>query len=163
MAGSEGVLSRASLVNQEWARELDRKESLEKRGITVITTSGVLVTLIFAFSGAVAKGHHFGNFTLAEKILIAIALAFFLFSGVFGIATNTPRTFAALRPETLRGRSDQAAPQDPITEETLDQLIEALRTSRLRNDTKARALALAIVLQVIAVLVIGVTIMIVII
>ena len=73
-AMAEDFVTRGSLLTDEWAREVSRKDSLEKRGITVITTSGALVTLIFAFTSAVAKGHNLGNFTLGEKIAIAVAL-----------------------------------------------------------------------------------------
>jgi len=163
MAGTSGLVSRADLVNHEWSRETSRKDSLEKRGITVITTSGVLVTLIFAFTSAVAKGHNLGNFTLGEKIAIAVALLFFVISAVFGIATNTPRNFAGLDYRALKEVPADTTPQTPITESMLRDLVDALATSRARNDTKAAALSLSIVFQTVAIFVVAVTVMIVII
>jgi hypothetical protein len=163
MAATDGVVSRATLLNDEWARETSRKDSLEKRGITVITTSGVLVTLIFAFTSAVAKGNSLGNFTLGEKIAIAIALLFFVISAAFGIATNTPRNYAGVDYETLKQISTNETPQTPITELMWSDLVDALATSRSRNDTKAAALSLSIVFQTIAIFVVAVTVMIVII
>jgi hypothetical protein len=91
MNGDSDALSRAGLVNRELALEEARKESLEKRGITVITASCVIVTLIFAFSAAVAKGNQFGNVNSWEKILLAVALILFILSSLFGLATNRPR------------------------------------------------------------------------
>jgi hypothetical protein len=155
-------LNRSDLINEEWKREFERKESLERRGITVITTSGVLVTLIFAFAGAVAKGHHFGGFTFPEKLMIGVSLALFIISGIYGIATNTPRTYAALKLEVLKaGRG--AVPSDAVSEDILQNLIAALGVSRERNDLKAGALSQAIVFQGLAILVVGVAIMLVII
>jgi hypothetical protein len=153
------TISRGTLLNDEWTRETNRKDSLEKRGITVITTSGVLVTLIFAFTSAVAKGHKFGNFTLAEKIAIAIALLFFVISAAFGIATNTPRNYAGVDYRELEDMTEDT----PITHEIWGDLVCALATSRDRNDTKAAALSLSILFQTIAILVVAVTVMIVII
>jgi hypothetical protein len=157
------TVSRATLLNDEWARETSRKDSLEKRGITVITTSGVLVTLIFAFTSAVAKGHSLGNFTLGEKIAVAVALFFFVVSAAFGIATNTPRNYAGVDYQTLKEIPAEATPQTPITALMWRDLVDTLATSRARNDTKAAALSVSIVFQTIAIFVVAVTIMIVII
>jgi hypothetical protein len=153
------AISRANLLNDEWARETSRKDSLEKRGITVITTSGVLVTLVFAFTGAVAKGHNLGNFTLAEKIAIAIALLCFVISAAFGIATNTPRNYAGVNYSDLKNMTAEAT----VTEQMWIDLVDALETSRCRNETKAVALSRSILFQTIAIFVVAVTVMIVII
>jgi hypothetical protein len=117
------------------------------------------VTLIFAFTGAVAKGHNLGNFTLAEKVAIAIALLFFVISAAFGIATNTPRNYAGVRYDALKSMTAET----PITDTMWSDLVDALATSRARNDTKAAALSLSIVFQTIAIFVVAVTVMIVII
>jgi hypothetical protein len=159
-----GSLSRADLISQEWVREQGRKESLEKRGITAITTSGVLVTLIFAFASAVAKGHHFGTFTLPEKILLGIALLVFVVSAAFGVATNTPRNYGVLSIKLLAGDPNEPhTPDAPVSKDVLEALVEALQVARERNDTKAIALTAAIALQTVAFFIVGVTIVVVII
>jgi hypothetical protein len=161
MNGDGDALSRAGLVNRELALEEARKESLEKRGITVITASGVIVTLIFAFSAAVAKGNQFGNFNSWEKILLGLALTLFIVSSLFGLATNRPRNYGVLPLKTLRGQNEkgQETPSEPISEETLQEMINVVEVSRERNDVKASALVLSITLQSLAVLVVGITIM----
>jgi hypothetical protein len=53
-------------------------------------------------------------------------------------------------------------PQDPIDEHTLEELIAVVETSRDRNDTKAAALVRAVALQAIAVIIVGITVMVVI-
>ena len=77
--------------------------------------------------------------------------------------SNTPRNFAALNFATLyRNINGKVTPQDPIDEHTLEELIAVVETSRDRNDTKAAALVRAVALQAIAVIIVGITVMVVI-
>jgi hypothetical protein len=155
-------MTRAELVNEEWTREVARKESLERKGLAVITTSGALVTLIFAFATVVQKGQHFKDFANYERWLIGFALLAFVISAVFGIAVSRPRNYALVRRETLErpgsnpeppghNPGPNIRPDDPIAEKTLEDLINALEQNRIRNDTKASALGLSIWFQTIAV------------
>jgi hypothetical protein len=126
------AITRGELVNQELAREFARKESLERRGITVITASGVLVTLAFGFATAVAKGHHYANFTTPEKIVLDIALAVFILSSLFALLTNTPRNYGVPQIDALRSESaPQGLPGEEINEQLLGKLLSMLEGVRL--------------------------------
>jgi hypothetical protein len=48
----------ADLVKEELAREQARKTSLEQRGLSVISTSGALVSLLFALLAFVENAGH---------------------------------------------------------------------------------------------------------
>lgn len=151
------MASRIDFVEREWSRELARKGSLEQRAITVITASGVLVTLMFGFAAAVAKGQNFANFSNSEKVLLAIALFFFIASSISGIMANTPRNYGAIPLDQLRPQP--GSPDKPIDDETLEGLmIQALKSARVADDDKARALTWAIGLQVVAIFVLGLTV-----
>ena len=82
---------RLDLLENEMARELQRKASLEQRGITVITASGAFVTLVFGFSALVTKGVPFTNFSTPEKVFLVAALVLFVSASLFGVAANIPR------------------------------------------------------------------------
>ncbi len=62
------------LANELQRLEWDRKKSLEQRAITVITTSGTLVTLIFALTSVISKGRTFANIVRAERIPLQTSL-----------------------------------------------------------------------------------------
>ena len=151
------ALTRGELVDQELVREFARKDSLERRGITVITASGVLVTLAFGFATAVTKGHAYANFTTAEKIVLDIALAFFVLSAIFALLTNTPRNYGVPQIQALSSSSG-SEPDEAISEELLGKLISMLETARHSNDNKARALFISMYLQLTAILLLGVAV-----
>lgn len=156
MANENGSLDPILTIRAEQSREDARKESLERRGITVITTSGVLITLIFAFASAVAKGEHFGNFNLGEKITLGIALAGFALSSLFALTTNTPRRYGAISIESMGEVASGGA-------QAVSLLLDVLATARYANDNKAFALLVAMTMQVAALLIVAVTVMIIII
>jgi hypothetical protein len=153
------AITRGELVNQELARESARKESLERRGITVITASGVLVTLAFGFATAVAKGHHYDNFTTPEKVGLDVALGLFVLSAIFALLTNTPRNYGVPQIKALRSMpGSKEVPEEIISEELLTKLISMLEAARHTDDNKARALFISMYLQLLAILVLGITV-----
>lgn len=147
--------TRLDLVESEWTRQLGRKASLEQRGITVITTSGVLVTLVFGFTAAVSKGKHFANFTHAEKLLLGIALILFVLSGFLALVTNIPGRIGRLPLDMLRTKSSA---YEPLDSSTLDAMIKAVQSVRVVNGSKANWLVFAFAFQLLAILTVGGTV-----
>jgi hypothetical protein len=153
------AITRGELVNQELAREFARKDSLERRGITVITASGVLVTLAFGFATAVAKGHHYANFTTPEKLVLDIAMAFFILSAIFALFTNTPRNYGVPQIEALKSSPDSgSSPDEGMSEVVLGKLVSMLEAARRADDNKALALVISMYLQLTAILLLGVAV-----
>lgn len=138
-----------SLVRAEWEREWNRKESFEKRGITVITASGVFVTLVFGFGSSVTKSHHFANFTLAEKVLLAVALGWFIASGFVALMTNIPARIGTVSPRNIF---------DAPPEHLLQLMVRSLESLRQVNKEKANQLVVAALCQLIAILTLGGTV-----
>ena len=69
--------------------EKDRKASLEQRGVAVVTSSAVLVTLIFGFATfAAGKGNIDPG--PAPRTLLAVGLAGFLVAILFGLSVSHP-------------------------------------------------------------------------
>src|ERR1700730_3055557 len=70
--------------------ERQRKQSLEQRGITVITSAGAIATLIFAVSAFVSKSVSTASFIRSEALPIKSSIIAFLVAAIFGLATNFP-------------------------------------------------------------------------
>src|SRR6266566_6395743 len=92
-AGRFAGRSSVAVRRLEW----DRKKSLEQRAITVITTSGTLVTLIFALTSVISKGRTFANIVRAERIPLQTSLWLFVAASVLALVTNTPILYRGLR------------------------------------------------------------------
>lgn len=83
-----------------------RKSSIEQRGIAVITTSGTLVTLLFAVIGLATKEGQ--TFTLpndTRRWLIA-AVVLLVLAALCGLASNIPLAYAGLTAAGMRGVID---------------------------------------------------------
>ncbi|MGO9779863.1 MAG: hypothetical protein ACLPKE_06350 [Streptosporangiaceae bacterium] len=85
----------AAVIDRELDQERERTTSLEQRAVAVITSSGVLVSLVFGF-GALIKGQENPHLPLAARILLALALAAFVLAAVVSLLTNRPRAYKPL-------------------------------------------------------------------
>jgi hypothetical protein len=143
-----GDSPKLDLAERELTRELDRKASLEQRGITVITASGAFVTLVFAFVTVVQKGHRYNNFTHAEKALLFTALILFSLAALFGLMTNSVSRYGVIPLDLLKPH-DSA--HEPIPPEALTAMIAAVGSLRTVNRAKANWLTSAFVCQLLAI------------
>src|SRR5438093_1388669 len=77
-----------AFVTAQLAEERSTKTSLESRGITVITTSGTLVTLLFGLVALATKTAQ--TYTLPDPApgLLVLAAGLFTLAAVFGLLTN---------------------------------------------------------------------------
>lgn len=69
--------------------ETAKKSSLESRGISVITTSGTLVTLLFGLVAVLTSAKTF-RFPAAARPYLALAMIFFAIACGLGIMVNLP-------------------------------------------------------------------------
>jgi lysylphosphatidylglycerol synthetase-like protein (DUF2156 family) len=130
--------------------EWDRKKSLEQRGITVITTSGSLVTLVFASTTLVSKGKEFALLINHENELIITGLWFFVGAAALALFVNLPMFYRG-----IRGSRFLEILGDPFgngEERLLKEEVDVLRAARRWNRRKSYALALAIFAEVVAVM-----------
>jgi hypothetical protein len=82
------------------ADEERHKDSLEARGLAVITTSGVLASLLFGFVATLAGTNAFALPSSADDPLVAAA-ALFILAASLGILTNVPFLYKAVKPSSL--------------------------------------------------------------
>jgi uncharacterized protein with PQ loop repeat len=129
-------------ILSEWDRVWKTKASLEQRAITLITVSGVLVTLAFGFSTAITKSSKHANFTPAERIVLVIALALFAISAILSLVVNMPYHASVPDLSDVLRITDRVIPGAPL--ERLDAAIEDVKA---HNYFKANLLALAFSVQ----------------
>src|SRR5690348_5642945 len=79
----------AQLIADQLLEERTRKASLEARGITVITTSSALSTLLFGLTAGLTTLSRF-RLPPAAKLPLVLTLATFVFAAAFSLAVNMP-------------------------------------------------------------------------
>jgi hypothetical protein len=150
----------ARLIDEQLAEERARKGSVEARGISVITTSGVLVTLLLGFGGLVRGTRDLVLPPIADVTLVC-GLAAFVLAAVGALYSNAPLKYAEPRAEDLREWLDPRlwgaeamAGEVRAAEARLDVLVAA----RALNDRKATVLTGAIAAEVVAISLVAVTV-----
>jgi hypothetical protein len=147
----------ADYIKEQVDAQEARKLSLEQRGLAVITTSGVLVTLLFGLTAlSVRRESTFVIPDTAAGLLIA-ALVFFVLAALLAILTNLPRpyegvTVAALR-QAVKERWDDS--ERVASEMVALTRLKMLASAKRNNDVKGRALVLAMGCEILAVALVG--------
>ena len=147
-----------SRLQQNLADESARRQSLEQRGVAVVTASAAFVTLIFAIT-AHAVFSTSVVFRDSERASLTAALAFFAFSALAGVLTNS---IAIGQVEDARSlapfyrRIETATSIDEADRNTIsDALISILESAYKSDQKKARQLLWAIRLQIVALVFLG--------
>jgi hypothetical protein len=144
----------AGYIAEQIERQEERKRSIESRGVTVITTSGTLATLLLALAALTTR--EAGTFTLPpsaedplEWSLIAFAAA-----ALASIFTQLPLSYREASTSGLRGLVEDS--WNDSEEEALDAVarnrLNVLRRAKEVNGIKAWALFAAVVAQAAAVI-----------
>lgn len=143
-----------AFLNQEWNRVWSTKSSLEQRAITLITTSGVLVTLAFGFATAVTKSKSFTNFDPLERSFLIVSLALFTISALIALGVNFPKGYSTPEFDDVLGINVGKQ----FTRKPLERFDVALKAARGRNSKKARLLAVGFFSQLLAIIALAVTV-----
>lgn len=81
-----------ALIIEQLTEERDRKKSIEARGVTVISSSGTIVTIIFALGALVSDRKTFDLPPISQGLLFLAVLAFAVAS-LLGIWISSPRGY----------------------------------------------------------------------
>jgi hypothetical protein len=150
----------APLIENLLINESSRKSSLEQRGGAVITTSGVLVSLLFGLAALVTDANGFA-LPGASQVFLVVALILFVLAAVGGIICNWPLSYYQLRNEDLHRLVDiknwHGTPEIAAQRVAQGQVSVLVRARKL-NRKKARALTAAMLLQILAVTVLAVSV-----
>jgi hypothetical protein len=149
---ASGVIT--SLVEEALAEEAARKESLERRGLAVVTTSGTLVTVILTIGGL----RHSAQTSLTLG-LVAGALASFVGAATGGLLANLPQGYKRISRQSIAALIEKAVffgNANRVSRKiTLGRFAE-LSSARRANARKALALQWALFSEVLAVLLMSV-------
>jgi hypothetical protein len=139
-------------ITEQIAEQDARKESVEKRGLSVITTSGTLVSLLFGLVAVLTGADNYSLPTGAEPWL-AMALVFFLIAALAGIVTNMPLLYLAVEVPELKSLLDSFWADGPeIAEKRVAATqLKVLARARSMNGMKGWILVGAVASELVAV------------
>lgn len=146
----------ADYIREQLVAQEARKASLEQRGLSIVSTSGALVTLLFGLAALTVERDDFALPT-AASVLLVIALLVFVAAGVSAIVTNIPLSYQGVTGEALRTAvaerwDDTDAEATRMTSLTR---IKVLESARQRNNMKGVALFVGMALELVAVALVG--------
>lgn len=137
----------AELMADQLQAERTRHASIEQRGITVITTSGTLITLLLALAGLTGRT---AGFKLAKnaQVWLLTALIFLTLAAIAGIIVNFPGRgrSVGLYPEEIKSLLE-----DP-TMDNIDRMqFKGLRRASRANRRKSISLLVALIIQAVGI------------
>ena len=147
----------AALITEQLVEERARKASIEARGLSVITTSGALVTLLFGLGSLVSGVEGYTLPTVGRWFLLG-ALGAFLLAAAAGIVANFPLRY---REVSVAGLRRLTAPEwwtnaEPAAaRRAAEARLNVLERARSTNAFKVNALIAAMVIEVIAVVLVA--------
>jgi hypothetical protein len=152
LAAESGGSIYAGYIKDQLARQDERKVSIERRGINVITTSGVLVSLLFGLATVLTGADNY-QLPSGTKPWIYGALLGFVLAAVGGILTNIPMFYsgvevAGLKAATKLKMGDSA---DTAYVRVASTDVKLLATAQKLNNVKGWILLGAVVAQMAAV------------
>ncbi|WP_433003259.1 hypothetical protein [Kribbella sp. CA-294648] len=140
------------LVQDQLAEERSTKSSLEARAIGVITSSGALVTLLFALSALVTKSPTYELPEVARIALAATLIAFGI-ATVLAITAARPENYQEVTVKSLEAVATAEAMTALAREgepEIAKVLVKIIARARKENGVKARFLQFAVTFEVTA-------------
>jgi len=147
----------AEYIKEQLDAQEARKVSLEQRGLAVISTSGVLVTLLFGLTALSVRRESTFDIPDAAAALLVAALVFFVFASLSAIVTNLPRSYEGVKVDALRQAVRDRWEDDEATAARMVALtrLKVLASAKEKNDLKGKALVAGMTLEIIAVALVG--------
>jgi phage-related minor tail protein len=136
------------LVREQLAEERARKNSIEQRGIAVITSSGTLVTLLFGLTALATKAQNYQLPPIAAFAL-AVAAVLFVLAALVGIAVNWAYYYIEVEPDGLRGLLDEnwAGDEAEAAKVVATAWTDIIENARINNARKGKLLRAAMLLE----------------
>jgi hypothetical protein len=144
----------SQLIVDQLAEERGRKVSLEARGVTVITTSSTLATLLFALTAGLTAAPAF-KLPASARLPLVLALCAFAIAAAFALMTSIPLRYQEPTPRglaTLVDKNFWAAPPEIGQLRAAEAQVRTLAAARSANGLKVRLLLGAISCELVAVI-----------
>lgn len=142
----------SEMIREQLAEERHRKDSLEQRGMAVITSSGILVALLLGIAGIATKDL---LVTLPDLAKWSAGSALFLFAGaaIFGLWTNW--AYKIDEPDVEQARElvntrwdDEASNAERFVAKSY---LTSIMSYRTKGKKKADRLLVALILEAVAI------------
>jgi hypothetical protein len=141
------------LVATRLAEEEGRHGSLQARGLAVVTTSGTLVTLIFAVAQFVLRSRAVVRVPDASRWMLTIAAAVFVGAAICGLVANIPRDLGRPVSSEIAEKIDSEWSKSGVSAEKTVALTRARQLQKLEsvNDVAAWAVLAGLATEVFAI------------
>ncbi len=155
-----GIFDYDELLKDELAAEDARKDSLEARGVAVVTTSGALVTLLFALSALSTEEQATYELSDFASVVLAIALVLFVGAAIVALLINRPMDYIGAKVDDIEKLLNAESPSgsEQARKDVAFARLTELRSARQINGRKADLLLRAMGLEVAAVVAVGVAV-----
>jgi hypothetical protein len=149
----------SAFIKDQLDAEYDRRAVLDARGVAVVTTSGVLITLVIAAAGFLLGKNYLP--TTPGRWLFAVGLILFVGAALFGLWANALRSYDVAKRARLEEMTTNAHWSD--SEQEARRNIAASNTVTVKslregNDSKATILTVGLTLQLAALLCLAVAV-----
>ena len=136
-----------------YVEECQRGESLESRGRAVITSAGVMVTLLLALAAIATKTSAL-KIASGSLIFIAAAVSSFALAAIAAVATAAPQTAHLVAPDQFEMaiKSVWDRPRDVALKRITVTRVRQLTDAQRSNTRKAIVLLAAVSLEVVAII-----------
>jgi hypothetical protein len=150
---STGASVYADFVKDEVEAQDKRKASFEQRGLAVITTSGTIVTLLFALAALSTKQADTFELPSTARTWLTIALVLFFLSALAALLTNAPFVYQAVPAEKIRERLRERPVRSPeaALRDVAHSRIDALQSAKRLNGLKGWILTAAMFFEALGV------------
>lgn len=151
----------SAFIEKELEAERARRAALDARGVGVLTTSGTLVTIIFALGALVTSVDGFEPTTMTVWMLAA-ALAAFVVAAFCGLLANRLRKYEVTQPAQLHEWRDRDGAWNDTADKARRVLAKAniltIASLRQGNNSKAQLVEAALWAQLAAVVLLSLAI-----
>ena len=148
-----GLATYGAFLKDEIAAQDARKTSFEARGLAVITTSGTLVTLLFALAALSTKRQATFVLPASAQGWLEDALALFFFAALLALATNVPLRYEAAKPDDIEKllAEEPASAKEAAERDVAYARVSQLRSAKYKNSAKGWLLVFAMFFEVLAI------------
>jgi hypothetical protein len=141
------------LLVSELESERKKKDNLENRGLAIITTSGVLATLLLSLAAALVT---LGEVDVTRVAMVSTigAAGLFTLAAILGVIVNLPLRYDEIEPESLCSMTSQTAwalSGGSASRQIAVAQIDILSNWRAMSRLKARVLVTAALTETLAV------------
>lgn len=141
-----------SELERAFEDEKARKETIEKRGLGVLTSASAFITTIFAVAAAISDKR---DWPAAAAALLVGGACMLLLSGALGLyCSATPRAYLRIDPRSMlkmASASEWSLEGDDAVRQFSLARIHILRQWTAKNQTTARVLAVAVGVELLGV------------